>query len=115
MGQPTGFGLLSLITFLPLAGVILLLLVPEAQVTAQRYVSLVTSVATFVVSLFLLKGFDSSTFHFQQVEYVPWITQLGINYRMGVDGISLWLILLTTFLSVISIWFSFYVDKRVKT
>ncbi len=111
---PTGFGLLSLITFLPIVGVILLLLIPAAQVKAQRYAALATSVVTFGVSLLILKGFDGSRYQFQLKEYVPWITNLGINYRMGIDGISLWLVLLTTFLTVIAIWFSFYVDKRVK-
>jgi NADH-quinone oxidoreductase subunit M len=110
----TGFHLLSAITFLPLVGVILLLLIPNAQVKAQRYAALATSVVTFGVSLLILRGFDGSRYQFQLKEYIPWITNLGINYRMGIDGISLWLVLLTTFLSVIAIWFSFYVDKRVK-
>jgi len=112
--QPTGLHLLSGITFLPLIGAILLLFLPAEQPKWIKYGALATSVATFALSLFLLPAFQIGTFHFQLEEYVPWISALGINYRMGVDGISLWLILLTTFLSVISIWFSFYVDKRVK-
>jgi len=114
MTQPTGFHLLSGITFLPLLGAIILMAIPAGQVKWVKYGALATCVATFVLSLFLLPAFNSGTFHFQLEEYVPWIGQLGINYRMGVDGISLWLILLTTFLTVISVWFSFYVDKRVK-
>ncbi|MEQ1936009.1 MAG: NADH-quinone oxidoreductase subunit M, partial [Fimbriimonadaceae bacterium] len=58
--------------------------------------------------------FDSNTFHFQMKEFLPWMKGAGIHYRMGVDGISIWLILLTTFLTVISTWFSFYVKDRVK-
>ncbi|MBL8039882.1 MAG: NADH-quinone oxidoreductase subunit M, partial [Chthonomonas sp.] len=57
----------------------------------------------------------SGTYHFQFVEYLPWFPKFGINYRVGVDGISIWLIVLTTFLSVIATWFSFYVGNRVKT
>jgi NADH-quinone oxidoreductase subunit M len=111
----TGFGLLSLVTFLPLIGVLLLLFIPATQTKVHRMVALVTSIATFAASLAILPKFESGTYHFQLVEYIKWIPQFGINYRMGVDGISVWLIILTTFLSIISIWFSFYVDKRVKT
>ena len=110
-----GFGFLSLITFLPLAGVLLLIFTPNANVKAQRWITLLSTVATFVVSLGLLVKFDSSNYHFQLVEKMDWLPQYGINYRMGIDGISLWLILLTTFLSIISVWFSFYIEKRVKT
>jgi NADH-quinone oxidoreductase subunit M len=59
--------------------------------------------------------FQSGTYHFQLVEFVPWIDKLGVHYRVGVDGVSLWLVVLSTFLNVISVWFSFYVEKRVKT
>lgn len=114
MQQPTGFGILSLVVFLPLLGAIALMFFPAAQTKAIKYAALAVSVLTFIASLFILSGFRYETFHFQKVEFVRWIDQLGIHYRMGVDGISLWLILLTTLLSVISIWFSFYVDKRVK-
>ena len=107
-------GLLSAITFLPMLGAILLMFAPKEQTKAIKFGALAISVATFAISLLILPSFKIGTFHFQLVEYVPWISQLGIHYRMGVDGISLWLILLTTFLTVISIWFSFYVDKRVK-
>lgn len=112
--QPTGFGLLSLVTFLPLIGAIVLMCLPASQTKSIKYGALGFSIATFAVSLLILPKFQIGTFHFQLVEYMPWIKQLGIHYRLGVDGISLWLILLTTFLTVISIWFSFYVDKRVK-
>ncbi|MFI5385515.1 MAG: NuoM family protein [Fimbriimonadales bacterium] len=112
--QPTGVGLLTWITFLPLLGAVVLLFLPNTNAKAIKYAALAVSIATFVLSLFLLVSFKTGTFHFQLEEYVPWVQQLGIHYRMGVDGISLWLILLTTFLTVISVWFSFYIDKRVK-
>ncbi len=114
MNQPSGFPILSLITFLPLIGSILLLFLPKENGKAIKYGALLFTVLTFLLSLVLLKGFDPSTFHFQKVEYLPWIPSAGINYRMGVDGISLWLIILTTFLTIIAAWFSFYIDKRVK-
>jgi len=111
----SGFPLLTAITFLPLVGVLVLLFMPASEVKAARYFTLIVSVLTFLCSLMILPRFDGAKYQFQLVEYVPWISQVGINYRMGIDGISLWLVLLTTFLSVISIWFSFYVEKRVKT
>lgn len=110
----THIGLLTWVTFLPLIGAILLMFVPAEQSKAIKYGALVTSIVTFVISLAILGQFKIGTFHFQLTEFVPWIEQLGINYRMGVDGISIWLVVLTTFLSIISIWFSFYVDKRAK-
>jgi NADH-quinone oxidoreductase subunit M len=113
-GQPTAFGLLSAIVFLPLLGAFILLLLPAKQSKWIRYGALITSILTFALSLRILPQFHSDTYHFQLVEFVPWINRLGIHYRMGVDGISLWLVILTTFLTVISVWFSFYVDSRVK-
>lgn len=107
-------GLLSLITFLPLVGALFLLFVPKENLGAIRYVTLGATVLTFIVSLGILSKFDGSNYHFQLQENVAWVPQIGIYYRMGIDGISLWLVLLTTFLSVIAVWFSFYVDKRVK-
>ncbi|MCC7229886.1 MAG: NADH-quinone oxidoreductase subunit M [Fimbriimonadaceae bacterium] len=112
--QPTGLGLLSLIVFTPLMGALLLMLIPKEQEKLHRYAALGVSVLTFAFSLMLLKEFNGQTFHFQMEEFIPWIKPLGIHYHLGMDGISYWLVLLTTFLTAISIWFSFYVSKRVK-
>src|SRR6185503_17704414 len=79
-----------------------------------RHAALLTSTLTFIGSLWIFSAFVGHTYHFQLVEYVPWIDSLGIHYRMGIDGISIWLYLLTTLLSVISIGFSYYVKERVK-
>lgn len=112
--NPTGFGLLSIITFLPLVGALLMLLIPKEQIKAIKAFAMLVALSTFGVSLALLPKFQSGTYHFQLVEYVPWIKELGIHYRLGMDGISFWLVLLTTFLMVISVWFSKYVDYRAK-
>lgn len=106
--------LLSLVMFLPIIGAIALSFLPAEQEKAHRYGALAVTILTLLVSLGVYSNFDSSTYHFQMQERVPWLPNLGINYHVGVDGISIWLILLTTFLSVISVWFSFYVGKRVK-
>ena len=110
----TGFGPLSLVTFLPLFGAVLLMLMPQENLKLLRGLSLLTSVVAFLGSLWLLYSFVGHTYHFQFNEFVPWIDSLGIHYRVGLDGISIWLYVLTTFLTVISIAFSWYVKERVK-
>lgn len=107
-------GLLSLLVFMPAIFALLLALVPGERVSAIRYTALTGTVATFLLSLYLLFQFNGNSYHFQFTEDLAWIPTLGIRYQLGVDGISIWLVVLTTFLSVISVWFSFYVTKRVK-
>lgn len=115
MSSPTGFGLLTVLMAIPLLGAVALALIPETYERAIKGAAMLFSLVAFGVSLVVLGGFQSATFHFQLVEFVPWIYKLGIHYRVGVDGISIWLIVLTTFLNVIAVWFSAYITKRVKT
>lgn len=110
----TGFGLLSLTVFLPLFGILMLLVWPDDDRRMLRNIALGTTLATFAVSLLVFSRFDGGTYHFQMVELVKWAPALGINYKIGVDGVSIWLLLLTTLLSVLAVWFSTYVEKRVK-
>lgn len=108
-------GLISLITFLPLIGALIVLCMPETATKAIKGFSIAVSLATLVASIYALVSFKSGSFHFQQVEHLQWIPQLGISYHVGIDGVSIWLIVLTTFLTLISLIFSTYVQKRVKT
>ncbi|MBL8047326.1 MAG: NADH-quinone oxidoreductase subunit M [Chthonomonas sp.] len=108
-------GILSLLTFLPLIGALLLMFLPDKDNKLIRNVALAMTVITFGVSLVVFSRFQGGTYHFQMVEMVKWIPQIGLSYKLGVDGISIWLLVLTTFLMVIATWFSFYVDKRVKS
>ena len=92
--------ILSLITFLPLVGVVFLLLIPGDKEIADRnarWVALWTTLITFVLSLLIWINFDTTTADFQFVERADWIGE-GIGYHMGVDGISMLFIILTTFL-----------------
>ena len=108
--------LLSIITFLPLvAALILALFMRGEDAAAQRgakWLALFVTSATFLISLFVLIGFDPANTGFQFVEERPWI--LGLNYRMGVDGISVLFVMLTTFLMPITILSCWGVETRVK-
>ncbi len=99
-------GLLSLVIFLPAAGAVASLLVPKNRPTIGRALALAVSTATFLASIQLLVGFRADA-SMQFVEDVSWIAAFGIRYHLGVDGISLFLVLLTTFLTpivVLSSW-----------
>jgi len=94
--------LLSVITFLPLLSVAALLLLRSDDHAWIKRIALVASLAEFAVSLLLLRGFDSSNAAYQFTEYHHWIGD-AIHYHLGVDGISLFLVLLTTFLTPLAI------------
>jgi NADH-quinone oxidoreductase subunit M len=106
--------LLSLVTFLPLVVGCLLFLVPNDK--ASRFVALIAAVAEFVISLLILQQFDGVSAQMQLVEKQSWISAFGINYFIGIDGISLWLVLLTTFLTPITILASWKsIDSKIKS
>jgi NADH-quinone oxidoreductase subunit M len=100
--MPTQPLLLTVITFLPLLSVLALLLLRSDDHVWIRRIALAASLAEFVISLFLLRGFDAAEPHYQFEEVHNWIGQ-AIHYHLGVDGISLFLVLLTTFLTPIAI------------
>src|ERR1039457_3798324 len=108
--------ILSLMTFLPLIGVLLLFFIPKDSHNLQRMVTLGITILTFLVSLPLVTGFVSNA-EFQFTKDVPWIAAgpFEMHYHVGIDGISLWLVILTTFimpLAVLSTWTA--VEEKVK-
>ncbi|AOG10549.1 NADH-quinone oxidoreductase subunit M [Rhizobium rosettiformans] len=113
----TDWPILSTVTFLPLVGVALLLLTRGDTSLGRRNilnVSLLTTVFTFVVSLFIWINFDNSNTGFQMVEKHAWLGT-GISYHVGVDGISMLFVILTTLLMpfcILASWTS--VEKRLK-
>jgi NADH-quinone oxidoreductase subunit M len=110
-----GFPILSVLTFFPILGCILLLFIDKDNFPALRTVALVFSLIEFVVSLPLFFLFDNGTHQMQFEELAPWIESYGISYHLGIDGISLLLVLLTTFLTVICILSTFRaIQTRVK-
>ncbi len=90
---------LSWIIWLPVAIAVLLVLFPRNAVTQIKVAGLLGSIATFAISLTILQRFQDGFGGFQLVESHEWIPQWGIRYALGVDGISLWLVLLTTLLT----------------
>ena len=113
----SGVPILSLVTFLPLVGAFLILLIRDDGDAARRNirnVALLTTVFTFVVSLLIWVYFDNTEAGFQFVEKAAWLDS-GISYHLGVDGISMLFVILTTFLMplcILASWES--VEKRVK-
>ncbi|OGP50943.1 MAG: NADH-quinone oxidoreductase subunit M [Deltaproteobacteria bacterium RBG_13_43_22] len=108
-----GYPVLSTLIFLPLAGAVVLFLLRN-ETTAKVW-SLIISIVTFALSLPLYFNFDITTYKYQFAEHIPWIPGFKINYTLGVDGISLLLVLLSTLLTPICILASWkYIEKRVK-
>jgi len=108
--------LLSIVTFIPAISALILLLVARgddlaAALVAKRFALFATGV-TFFVSLFIVAQFDPENTSFQMVEETDWI--MGFKYKLGVDGISILFVMLTTFMMPIVIWASWGVDARVK-
>jgi len=106
--------ILSLIVFLPLAGALSLMAVPRENLKAARLVALFGSLATFAASIWLWAQFNVLSADFQFVEKLSWIPAFGIHYFLGVDGLSLPMVLLTTLLTVLAIIGSFHIEERVK-
>ncbi len=105
-----GFPILSLLIFLPLIGAVILWVLPDKN--AMKQLTLATVGINFLLSLLLLVFFEPGVADMQFVEKFSWIAPMGANYQVGVDGISLWLILLSTFLSVLTVLFSWKMDTE---
>lgn len=109
----SGFPTLSVLIFLPLAGAFVLLFVKNEEVC--RYFALAITSIVALISLQLLFGFDTTTTKFQFVEHHRWIDSVNINYTLGVDGISILLVILTTFITPFCVTASWtYIKKRVQ-
>jgi NADH-quinone oxidoreductase subunit M len=110
-----GIPILTLVTFFPVAGMVVLLALPGARARAIKLAANVFTGLEFVATLLLLTRFDAASGDMQFLERVPWIKAIGAQYLLGVDGISLLLVLLTsllTFVATLSSWQA--VQKRLK-
>jgi len=115
--------LLSLIIFLPAFGALLLCFIPKGRDELVKLLSLFVTVAVFLVTVWMaIPGagdadsvrFALETSGMQNLVSFPWIPSFGINYMLGIDGISFPLIVLTAFLSVLAMWASWPITKQVK-
>jgi NADH-quinone oxidoreductase subunit M len=107
--------LLSVIVWLPVAGALVLAFVPRERVAVIRLVAFVTVLLTFGVSVGAGLAFDRAHAGVMQfVELRPWIPSVGITYHLGVDGLSLPLVMLTTLLTLLCVIYSWRVDVRPK-
>ena len=97
-------GLLSLAIWLPIvSGTLLFALGRDTQAQAARWLALLAALAGFAVTLPLVTGFDATSAAMQFVENHVWVERLNIRYHLGVDGISVWFVLLTSFITVVTV------------
>src|SRR5690625_2736244 len=96
------FPWLTLAIFVPIvAGLLVLALGRDDRPNRTRFIALVGSIVAFLITIPLYTGFDPNTAQMQFVEFAPWIETYAVNYHLGVDGLSMWFILLTAFITVI--------------
>ena len=108
-------GLLSAVTFLPAAGALLLALVPRQRPAVHRAAGLLIALATLAVSVPLWTRFDADSADFQFEEVYRWMPTLGVSFHVGIDGISLLLVLLTTLLTPIALASAWHaIEDRTK-
>ncbi len=114
----THFPILSLLTFLPLVGAVFILTIRGEEKVVNRnarHVALWTSLINFLLSLFIWVNFDTTTADYQFVEFAIWMPAFNISYKMGIDGISMLFVLLTTLLTPICVLASWEnITVRVK-
>lgn len=107
--------ILSLLIVVPLLAALITALLPRNNPRLVKGWAFVAVAVEFALSLYMLANFIPNTSEMQFVEYAPWIPQIGIAYHVGVDGLSFWLVMLTTFLMLIAIPASFSeINDRVK-
>ena len=107
-------GILSLIVFLPLAGVLLILLLPREQGGRSRHIALAVTLATLALTIATAVRFDTSASGPQFVEQYQWIPFINVEYFLGVDGLSMPMVVLTALLTVAAIFASWRITHRVK-
>jgi NADH-quinone oxidoreductase subunit M len=110
----SGALLLNLVIFAPLAGAVVVGVLPRNRVELVRLVSLLVTLITFVLSVALLAQFKTGEAAFQFVSHREWIPQFGVGYTAGIDGVSLWMVMLTTFLMPLGVLASWGITSRVK-
>jgi len=110
----TGNTILSMLLIIPCLGAVLLFLIPAERVKLARGFAIFIAGLTFVGSLFLVVFFKSDKHIIQFAERFDWLPSLGVRYIVGIDGLSLWLVVLTTLLMLLVLIAAIRVDKKVR-
>lgn len=105
---------LDIVIFAPLVGAVVVAAIPGDRPSVSRWTAFGATVVTFALSLGVLFNFDPSDPGFQVGSNIGWIDDWGIGYRTGIDGISLWLVMLTTFLMPLGVLASWSIERRHK-
>ncbi|HEX9926075.1 MAG TPA: Fe-S-binding domain-containing protein, partial [Anaerolineae bacterium] len=95
--------IISLLLIIPIIGAVLVVLIPRNQKELTRWLALLTALINLGISIPLYLNFDETVTGYQFEEFAAWIPSLNINYHVGLDGLSLFLVLLTTFLTAIAV------------
>ena len=106
--------LLSILVWLPLLGGIGMFFLPDGDNKRPKSIAMAISGLVLLFSIFVLFRTSADTFHFQLKESTDWIAPLGVKYQLGIDGISYWMVLLTTLLSFIAVSFGTAINERTK-
>ena len=110
----TDFPFLDVAIFVPLGGAVLIGLIPKERHDLIRWASLIVTLAAFAVTLGVLVNFETSSADFQLGSQAEWIKEWGISYSTGIDGISLFMVMLTSFLMPLCVLVSWKIETRVK-
>ncbi len=111
----TDYPILSVIIFLPILSGLFLFLISRARETLIKGITFLVSIATFAISVSLFNDFDKTTAQMQFMENYPWISSWNINYFIGIDGISILLVLLSTLITILCVLISWYsITDKVK-
>jgi len=108
------FPILSITLLVPILGAILIMIVPREQEKPIRYIAAVSTLISLALSLIVFFGYDRALAGMQFVETIPWVKDLGVSYALGVDGISIPLLLLTNLIGFSAVYASWQVEDRVK-
>src|SRR5690349_18758932 len=107
--------LITWMTFIPLIGAALVLLMPKRNERSIKNVALLTSLGSLAAALMLLMKFDANVPGYQWIQKFTWINAINVNYYVGVDGLSIVLVLLTAVIVPLAIWASWGINHHVKT
>src|SRR5579875_2236698 len=106
--------LLTIITFVPIVGMVLILLSPKDQHNLIRWIAAAATLPQILIAIYLYANFDTATTAIQFAEKYPWVPSYHIFYFIGVDGVSISMVLLTALICFISVFASFGIEKGVK-